>query len=184
SLPDRLPRGVFRVSRDELDPLLVQRIARSLGVEAATLEPRMLEAGTRGWSGADVWFVEASGQPRAVAKVFTVPKQGAREHQAIQRLHRETFPQLGVVDELVFGQGRTDTGTRASIVVMSVAPGRSNHAILEAAGSAKGRKRAGALKVAERAVTSGARALADLHTAPSGSGGRCLRRTSRSRSDI
>lgn len=118
-----------------------------------------------------MWFVAASGEPRAVAKVFTAAKQGAREHQAIQRLHRETFPHLRVVDELVFGRGRTDAGTKASIEVMSVAPGRSNHAILEAAGSAGGRMRAEALDAAERAVASGARALVDLHTVPSGSGG-------------
>ncbi|MGH2688022.1 MAG: hypothetical protein ACRDKW_04330, partial [Actinomycetota bacterium] len=171
SAPKPLPRGVFRVSKEELDPYLLQVVARRLGVDAGSLAPRVLEAGTRGWSGADVWMVEASGKPRAVVKVFTVAKQGAREHRAIGRLHRETFPHLGVVDEVVFGPGRNDAGAKASILVMSVAPGHSNHAILENAGKSDRRKRLKALEVAERAVTSGAEALADLHTVPSGSGG-------------
>jgi hypothetical protein len=170
--PRPLPHGVYQVSSEALDPRLLRTIATKLGVEVDSLKPRQLGADQRGHSGADVWMVEdLEGEGRAVAKMFSVPAQGNRDHRAIQRLHKDTFPHLGVVDSLIFGQGRTDEGRRVAVLVMSVAPGESNHAILKAIGMERGAKRVEALAYAEQAVASGARALADLHTVPAGSGG-------------
>jgi phosphotransferase family enzyme len=170
--PKPLPHGVYQVSSEALDPQLLRTIATKLGVEVDSLKPRQLGADQRGHSGADVWMVEdLEGEGRAVAKMFSLPKQGHRDHQAIQRLHADTFPNMGVVDALVFAQGRTEAGRRVAVLVMSVAPGDSNHAILRTVGIEGGAKRVEALAHAEQAVASGARALVDLHVIPAGSGG-------------
>jgi len=128
--------------------------------------------GAKGLSGAPVHLVrDDSGAVVAIAKIFPKFEEYVRELSSLQRLAMPEFARFHVPEPLAVAVIQTPDGP-AGVMVASVAPGRAIDDVIAAVGTVDGPLRAERMAELTRAVSDTAAALAELHTGPSGSGGR------------
>ena len=146
--------------------------ADALGVLSVRLEE--VENGrATGWSGASVYLVQgASGVVVAVMKIFPKLEELVRELSSLARLRSCEFTQFTIPYPL--GVAKINNSNDAGILVSTVARGKSIADLIADVGkSSTESDRRNALTQLKDASKAVARALAQLHTQPTGSGG-CL----------
>ncbi|MGH3860813.1 scabin-related ADP-ribosyltransferase [Actinokineospora sp.] len=126
--------------------------------------------GAKGVSGAPVFLVrDESGAVTAVTKVFPDTTDFARDLSSLELL-RSLDLSFEVARPLAIGMIHSPDG-HAGTVVYSVAAGKPIDDLVRDAANAVGDERAHGLRDLSTAVRQTAKALAELHTRPEGSGG-------------
>ncbi|APR85094.1 Hypothetical protein A7982_10443 [Minicystis rosea] len=144
--------------------------ARTLGVPPESLSLQRVglaegEVGQVGASGSPVYLIREGGQVVAVVKAFRMTTEFGEELSSLARLNQELLP--GARSARALGAARAG---EQGLLVSSVAPGQTIDSIMVAAGRASGEARAALLVRARAACEANGRAIAELHTLPSGSG--------------
>lgn len=128
--------------------------------------------GANGQSGAAVFLAQdASGTVVAVTKIFPELEEFVRELSSLQRLRSTEFTSFTVPKPLAAAKMNSSSSI-VGVLVSEVAQGQSIADLIIAAGSSTlVSERAVAQAALEQSVIDTARALAELHTVPLGSGG-------------
>ena len=133
---------------------------------------KLSSGGAKGQSGASIFLTQGeSGASVAVIKIFPQPEELIRELSSLERLRSNEFTHFTVPDPLAAAVMNNGSNI-AGILVSEVAQGQSIADLIAAVGSSKTMtERATTRATLQLAVVDTARALAELHTLPVGSGG-------------
>jgi hypothetical protein len=150
---------------------LADFVSHALGRDDLRLVP-VEGPGAKGQSGAPVSLIrDGSGAVIAIAKTFPNAAEFVRELSSLQRLASPEFTRVHIPDPLAVAVTHTPQGP-AGVLVTTAAPGRAIDDMITAAGTAHGIERSQRLAELSTAISDTAAALAELHTGPTGSGGR------------